>query len=358
MNIVDSIELARTGDADWLSLALIDARNHTLRWLAAFESARAADAEVLQAVAGAALFQHAWIADGGGGAPDTLQALRPWLADTLEEALDRLSATAPARLDVFRAALALEDELGEQLPQMAAARQQALADDTLMPAPPARPRRDALWFPSQRLMLGSAHGGTVPALERWAHEVAVPEFEIDAQAVCWAQLVEFAEDGGYDRRELWSDAGWDWQQAQARRAPRDVEQLRGGVLVQRRGRLQRAAPGQPAVHVTRHEAEAWCRWAGRRLPTEPEWEAAVLAGASRGFAWGDVHEWVAGRARLWPGFEPEGPWRVSEGIDLQGLGVLRGASWMTRPRQRHPKARRFEALESDTMFCGFRSCSL
>ena len=56
----------------------------------------------------------------------------------------------------------------------------------------------------------------------------------------------------------------------------------------------RASPrAQPAVHVSWHEADAWCRWAGRRLPSEVEWEAAAHQGATRGFRWGDVHEWTA-----------------------------------------------------------------
>jgi gamma-glutamyl hercynylcysteine S-oxide synthase len=120
--------------------------------------------------------------------------------------------------------------------------------------------------------------------------------------------------------------------------------------------MQRVAANQPVLHVARHEAEAWCRWAGRRLPTEPEWELAALAGASRGFVWGDVFEWVAGSARAWPGCEA-GPGAL-DAIPWPTDGVLRGASWMTRSRERHPKARRFAPPERDTMFSGFRSCSL
>jgi gamma-glutamyl hercynylcysteine S-oxide synthase len=121
--------------------------------------------------------------------------------------------------------------------------------------------------------------------------------------------------------------------------------------------MQRVAAGQPVLHVSRHEAEAWCRWAGRRLPTEPEWELAAVTAASRGFVWGDVFEWVAGSARAWPGHRG-GPGSL-DAIPRAGmLGVLRGASWMTRRRCRHPKARRFAPPARDTMFCGFRSCAL
>jgi formylglycine-generating enzyme required for sulfatase activity len=195
--------------------------------------------------------------------------------------------------------------------------------------------------------------------ERWAHEVDVPEGEIDAQAVDWSQFVEFAEDGGYDDPRWWSPEGWDWLQREGRRAPRGVEQLRGGVLLQRAGRVTRAAAGLGALHVTWHEADAWCRWAGRRLPTEPEWELAACTASSRGFVWGDALEWVAGRARPWPGGESPvagfGPWPPPGDTVLR---VLRGASSWTVPRARHPRARRFVAPERDDLFAGFRSCAL
>jgi formylglycine-generating enzyme required for sulfatase activity len=217
-------------------------------------------------------------------------------------------------------------------------------------------------MPAQRWQLGSPPGGLLPDNERGALEVAVPEFEIDAQAVNWARYVEFADDAGYDRRELWSDAGWAWVQAQGRRAPLHVEQLHGGVLVQRgvgKGAgLQRAPAAQAVMHLSRHEAEAWCRWAGRRLPTEPEWEIVASSGASRGFVWGDVFEWVAGSARAWPGAGPATPGSL-DGMPAEGSqGVLRGGSFATRARWRRAKARRFAPPERDTMFCGFRSCAL
>ena len=173
----------------------------------------------------------------------------------------------------------------------------------------------------------------------------------------WARYIEFAEDGGYDQRELWTEAGWDWLQASGRRAPRDVEQLRGGVLVQRLGELQRVPAGQPVLHVSRHEAQAWCQWAGRRLPTEPEWELAALRAGSRGFVWGDVFEWVAGSARAWTGHATT-PGSLDRLPAPLSQGVLRGASFVTAPRWRHPKARRFAPPQADQAFCGFRSCAV
>ena len=377
----------RRAGADLLSLALIDARNHTLGWLGVFE-----ENKVLESAAGtlplwlagrAAWYQEFWVsrhvqrqrgehADAGAlrlasihpQADDWLAGplpregldvatLRQYLADTLETTLELLGSAGEDddALYVYRQSLLHEDQLGEALAETAAAQQLR----GTWPAAPVRAAREALWIPAQALMLGSNPGGLVPHNERWAHAVELPEFEIDAQAVSWARYIEFAEDGGYDRRESWSDAGWAWVQKTERRAPRDVEQLRGGVLVQRHGQLQRAPAGQPAMHVSRFEAEAWCRWAGRRLPAEPEWELAALSAASRGFVWGDVFEWVAGSARPWLGHVAT----ARQAMPEPGTqGVLRGASWLSRTRCRHAKARRFAPPQADQMFCGFRSCAV
>lgn len=392
---IDDPAAIRRAGADVLSLALIDARNELLRWLAAFEAGGMLDARhgrpsPLRRAGGCGWYQEYWISrhvqrqrgehcDAGGlrlasiepradawfgtGAaqspgPDP-DAVRSYLADTLETTLELLSTTGPGddALHFFRAALLHEDRACESLAEQAAALDlKAEAGAPWRPLP-ARPPREALWLPASRHVLGSVPGGFVPDNERWGHEVQVPEFEIDAQPVDWARYVEFAEDAGYDRRELWSEAGWAWLQAMERRAPRGVEQLRGGAIVLREGRLQRAPAQQPVLHVTRHEAEAWCRWAGRRLPTEPEWELAATTAATRGFAWGDVFEWVAGSARAWP-CHVETPGTLDRMPAPGTAGVLRGASWMTRRRWRHPKARRFAPVAADAMFCGFRSCAV
>jgi formylglycine-generating enzyme required for sulfatase activity len=156
--------------------------------------------------------------------------------------------------------------------------------------------------------MGADGPGFVFDNERAPHPVAIPEFEIDAQAVTWSQFGEFVEDGGYDEHAHWSEAGWDWVEREARRTPRHVDQMRHGVLRHRFGQLSRVAGGEPAIHVSAFEAEAWCRWAGRRLPSEVEWEAAAHQGASRGFRFGDVWEWTASTFRPYPGFAL-GPWR-------------------------------------------------
>jgi formylglycine-generating enzyme required for sulfatase activity len=368
---LEDAQAMRSARRDLLSLALIDARNHLLALLAQEESPAA-----LRRAAHAGWYQETWIARhvqrqrgeacdpratrlagiepradawaAGEEAPPP-GALRSYLAETLEVTLDLLAGSAEddAALHFFRLSLLHEDRLCE-----------ALAEDLRATAPPSRAVREPIWLPATRWMLGSTPGGLVPHNERWAHEAPVPESEIDAQAVNWGQFAEFAADGGYERRELWFDAGWAWLQAGGRRAPAHVEQLLGGVLVQRRGGLQRVPALQPVMHANRFEAEAWCRWAGRRLPTEPDWELAAHTAASRGFMWGDVFEWVAGSARAWPGSREASPGSLDAIPPAGTHGVLRGASFATRARQRHPKARRFAPPDSDSLFCGFRSCAL
>ena len=394
---LDDPAAIRHAGRELLSLALIDARNHLLARLAMLESPAA-----FRLAARAGWYQERWISrhvqrlrgeaadadgpvlagiepaveqwlDAGAPSPDP-DALRSYLAETLEVTLDLLGHAADddTGLYFFRLALLHEDRLGETLAELAnagpsedsGAPAQA-AHGAVIAAAPARVEREPIWLPAQRWLLGSAgppEGGAgtglVPHNERWAHEVALPEFEIDAQPVNWRQYAEFAEDGGYDRREWWSEEGWAWLLAGARRAPRGVEQFAGGVLVERGGRLQRAPGGQPATHVTRHEAEAWCRWAGRRLPTEPEWELAASRAASRGFVWGDVFEWVAGSARAWPGAQAPGPGCLDPIPAAGTMGVLRGASFATRPRRRYAQARRFAPCVRDALFGGFRSCAV
>ena len=385
---LDDPQAMQHAGRDLLSLALIDARNGLLQRLAEDESPPA-----LQLALSAGWYADRWIcrhvqrqrgeacdaaaprlagveprADGWAaqvGEPPTPEALRSYLAETLDITLDLLAALAPqaendAALYFYRQALLHEDRLAE-----------ALAERLHAAAPPARAERPPLWLPAQSALLGSLDTagpegggrGLVPHNQRWAHAVAVPEFEIDAQVVNWARYVEFAEDGGYDRAGLWTADGWAWVQAQGRRAPGRVEQFHGAVLVLRghgaKTALARAAAGQPAMHVTRYEAEAWCRWAGRRLPTEPEWELAAVAGARRGFLWGDVFEWVAGSARAWPGAGAVPAGCLDAPPDAgPTLGVLRGASFATRRRRAYPQARRYAPPMQDTMFCGFRSCAL
>lgn len=391
---VDTPQMRRAGK-DLLSLALIGARNHSLRWAAAFEAAPVGAAPLLWELGRLGWFQEHWIgrnlqrqrgercdatrpmlatilpgADelfeaevappsrrGAPPLPD-LQTIRQYLVDTLETTLELLEGAGDDddALYFYRLALLREDACAERFAVLS----QTLGIDTgLVASPAARPVRDPLLFPATRWQIGSAPGGFVPDREKWSHEVALPEFEIDAQAVTWAQYGEFVEDGGYDDHRHWSEAGWAWVQAQGRRTPRYVDQMRQGVLRQRFGKLVRVPLAQPVVHVAWFEADAWCRWAGRRLPGEAEWEAAALQGATRGFRWGEVREWTAGTLRPYPGAPGASPGQTAEPTPAAAPAarVQRGASFATPGRWRSATARHAGLPGDDEGFFGFRSCA-
>lgn len=104
-----------------------------------------------------------------------------------------------------------------------------------------------------------------------------------------------------------------------------------------------------------HEAEAWCRWAGRRLPTEAVWECAACS-APDDFRWGDVWEWTASRFAPFPGFVPH-PDRDYSAPWLDGRRVLRGASTCTQARLRHPRYRNYFPHTRSDVPAGFRTCA-
>jgi ergothioneine biosynthesis protein EgtB len=404
---IDSPDMRRAGH-DLLSLALMDARNHTLHLLTQFEAvagganragAMPAVSQALWLAGHAGWFAEAWIgrnpqrglgsacpgrplrlasiepmadawwelADPVGGHPVSVpgfSATRAYLLASLESTLELLEKTAgdDEALYFYRLALFHEDLCGERLVMLAQTQRVPLG--LAWPAPMAV--REPLGLPATRWSLGSEPGGFVFDNERQAHAVAVPAFEIDAQPVTWAQYAEFVDDGGYDRAELWHPEGWAWVQAPdgGRRGPRHVEQIGvarwggGGSVIQTRfGQPARVAGSQPASHVSWWEADAWCRWAGRRLPDEVEWELAAQTAVRRGFRWGEVHEWTATVFRPYPGFVP-GPWANGAQANFDRAKAVRGASWATRARMKHPKFRGFHLPGTDEAFTGFRSCAL
>lgn len=416
-----SSPLLRHAGKDLLSLALMDARNQTLRWLSVYEAALASDgwrvpvlpelSPPLWEAGHIGWFQEYWIGrhvqrqrgracDPTGirlasiephadawydparvpherrwtlDLPD-LQRTKDYLAATLEITLDLLDATDTdvaepvAALYFHRLALFREDMLCERFASMAQTLALSLGAEVegrssprdvlrALPLPGSLAQRPPLTFAPLRWTLGLARGdGFVFDNETSAHEIALPEFEIDSQAVTWAQYADFVEDGGYDDVRWWSADGWRWVQQEGRRVPRHVAQMRQGVLQSRFGVLVHLPMQQPVVHVSCYEAEAWCAWAGRRLPTEVEWEAAAHLGASRGFRWGEVWEWTASTFRPYPGFSSDPDLDYSQPC-FGTHRVLRGASFATSGRMRHLKFRHFYRPERDDMFCGFRSCA-
>ena len=233
--------------------------------------------------------------------------------------------------------------------------------------------------------------------EKWAHPVDVAPFRIAATAVTNAEFQAFVDDDGYRRRELWGRRGWDWRRREGAEQPLFWVRGDGGRWCERRfDALAPLAPWHPVVHVNWYEAQAYCRWAGRRLPTEAEWEMAATfdpaTGRKRRFPWGDepptaeranldfraagtvdvralaggdspagcrqmignVWEWVEDTFEPYPGFICD-PYREYSQPYFGQKKVLRGCCWATRSRLIRSTWRNFYMRHRRNIFAGFRT---
>jgi iron(II)-dependent oxidoreductase len=271
--------------------------------------------------------------------------------------------------------------------------------DELPELPEGRPAApDMVSVPAGRYPVGTdAHAPYDN--ERPRHEVELAAFEIDRFPVSNGDYLRFMADGGYEREELWSPDGWEWCWSFAVRAPEHWSQRDGCWLTTRFGHEGPVDPRLPVVHVSYFEAEAYARWAGRRLPTEFEWEIAAswdpVAGRARSRPWGDepwaperanldqrllgaapvgaypagasplgceqmlgdVWEWTSSEFRAYPGFEAFPYSEYSEPFFGPEFRVLRGGSWATRPRVARSTFRNWDSRLKRQIFSGFRCAS-
>jgi iron(II)-dependent oxidoreductase len=248
------------------------------------------------------------------------------------------------------------------------------------------------------LRLGAAPGeGFAFDNEKWSHPVLVRPFRMSRTAVSNAQFAAFADAGGYERRELWSEEGWRWLERSGRRAPLYWRSGRGGWQVRRFDRWLELPADEPVLHVNWHEADAYCRFAGRRLPAEAEWELAAAwdpaTGRKRRYAWGDeawrpelanldhsslasvhdyplgdspwgvrqmtgnVWEWTSSVFLPYPGFLRD-PYKEYSEPWFGNHMVLRGGCFSTSPRIARACYRNFYTRDRADVFAGFRTCAL
>ncbi len=242
--------------------------------------------------------------------------------------------------------------------------------------------------------------------EKWAHPVEVPSFQIARAPVTNVEFAQFVEDRGYLRREFWSHQGWVWLVKTGAEHPAYWMRGMAGWLRRHYDRLVPLEPHHPVIHVTWYEAEAYCDWAGRRLPTETEWEMAASAepapngkgitGRKRRYPWGDdpptlergnldsrflgcvdvgafpsgdsafgcrqmignIWEWTASAFYPFPGYVVDFPYREYSAPWFGYRKVLKGGAWATRSRLACNTYRNFFQPYRRDIFAGFRTCAI
>jgi iron(II)-dependent oxidoreductase len=232
--------------------------------------------------------------------------------------------------------------------------------------------------------------------EKWAHPVAVRSFAMARTPVTQAEFAAFVNEGAYERQPFWSDTGWKWREEAEAEHPMHWRQAGAGRWERREfDRWVALEPHRPVIHVNWYEADAYCRWAKRRLPTEAEWELAAASPQKRRFPWGDafptaretnldarmmgcidvgglpegdspfgcrqmignVWEWCANDFQPYPGFVVD-PYKEYSQPWFGTHKVLRGGCWVTRSRLLRNTWRNFYTPDRRDVWGGFRTCRL
>ena len=239
--------------------------------------------------------------------------------------------------------------------------------------------------------------------EKYAHDVVVAPYQMARAAVTNAEFAAFVEDGGYQTRSLWDADGWTWREGEGAAHPVYWrEDTSGGWQMRSFENWLPLPPDRAVIHVNWYEANAYCRWAGRRLPSEAEWEfAATMRPGNDGaliktrYPWGDaaptashanldgyalgcvdvadypagdnpwgcrqlignVWEWTSDTFGPFAGFSPDDYREYSEPL-FGSTKVLRGGAWTTRSRLASGLYRNYFGPDRRDVLAGFRTCAL
>lgn len=232
--------------------------------------------------------------------------------------------------------------------------------------------------------------------ERPPHRVGIDPFLIDRVPVTIGAFIEFIEAGSYERKELWSEDGLRWLRDTQAALPRYWRRDGDGFSIRSFANWLPADPGKPVCHVTWFEADAYARFAGKRLPSEQEWETAASCDSATltkcTYPWGesvpedshanlgqvafatapagsypegaspcgalqmigDVWEWTASGFDAYPGFKAYPYREYSQEFFGGSFRVLRGGSWATAGNAVNNTFRNWDHRERSQIFSGFR----
>lgn len=250
---------------------------------------------------------------------------------------------------------------------------------------PAAPTRELGWvdIDGGSVEIGMSDAGFSFDNELPRHVVHLYPFALADRLVTTGEWQDFMADGGYDRSDLWLSDGWQAVQANEWRAPlywTDAADVGGGWHVHTLGGTRPIVDAEPVAHVSFFEADAYARWAGKRLPTEFEWEhgaAAAPAGVRQPYSLDELHprpitdrepaagdldqmlgacwQWTGSSYLPYPGFEPA-PGAVGEynGKFMSGQMVLRGSSAFTPPGHARASYRNFFPPDARWVLSGVR----
>jgi iron(II)-dependent oxidoreductase len=272
---------------------------------------------------------------------------RAYVAEVREKALDTLGrAPLTGRRLVehgFAFGMIVQHEQQHDETMLATHQLRAGAPVLHAPAPPAgRPSatREVL-VPGGAFTMGTSTEPWALDNERPAHVVDVPAFVIDTAAVTNGEYAAFIEAGGYDERRWWSEEGWAHRVEARLAGPRFWERDASGTWYRRRfGVVEPVPADEPVVHVCFHEADAYARWAGKRLPTEAEWEKAArldpATGRSRRYPWGDEDPTPAHANLGQRHLQPAAAGAFPRGASALGVQQLIGDVWEWTSSGWHP----------------------
>ena len=283
------------------------------------------------------------------------RALYNMLAAQLESPLASLArcGNSDADLYFYRLALFHEDMHVEALTYLRDHLCFSAPAGTVLPSVPMEAAQVTIMADSARIGQEPNGAGFYFDNEKWAHELIIPALHMDATPVSCGAFLRFVEAGGYDTPGFWPDAAGHWRGSVTRSHPERWRKTANEWQCRWFDRWLPLPADMPITHVNAYEAQAYCLWAKRDLPTEAQWEAAARHDAMQ---WGGlVWEWMSNPFMPYPGFAPD-PYRDYSAPWFSSHRSLRGGSFATHARMHHLQYRNFYLPERSDIFAGFRTC--